>query len=65
MTRDQRGMVADIREQAEARGLEVRVDAARGKGSHIRVYVGERATTVPAKIKTGTRRAILRQLGLD
>jgi hypothetical protein len=64
MTKEQREMIAEIRTLAKAIGLEVRVDVARGKGSHMRVYVGPHATMVPARVKTGTRRAILKQLGL-
>lgn len=64
MTKDQREMIGEIRSLAKARGLEVRVNPARGKGSHMRVYIGSQATTVPAKVKTGTRRVILKQLGL-
>lgn len=65
MSKDQRELVAEIRRRAEAQGLLVRVEPARGKGSHCRVYVGSRFTTVPAKVKTGTRRAIFKQLDLD
>jgi mRNA interferase HicA len=65
VTKEQRAMISEIRSLAKTRGLEVRVNEARGKGSHMRIYIGERAATVPAKIKTGTRRAILKQLGLN
>lgn len=63
MTKDQRTMIREIRKLAG--DLEIRIEAARGKGSHIRVYIGDNFTTVPAKIKRGTRIAILKQLGLD
>lgn len=65
MTKDQRDVIREIRSLAKARGVEVRINEGRGKGSHMRVYVGPGAATVPAKVKTGTRWAILKQLGLD
>lgn len=65
MTKDQRQLWFEIRTLAGQRGLAARVAEARGKGSHIRVYVGERHTTVPAKVKPSLRRAILKQLRLN
>lgn len=65
MTKDQRELMTEIRKRAEARGLEVRVNEARGKGGHIRVYVGDRATVIPTKVKSGLRHGVLKQLGLD
>lgn len=62
---DQRDLVADIRKLADARGLTVAVNEARGKGGHIRVYVGDCATVIPTKVKTGLRHSVLKQLGLD
>lgn len=62
MKKDQRDMIDEIRRLAGSRTLEIR--EARGKGSHIRVILGDRFSTIPAKIKPGTRRAILKQLGL-
>jgi hypothetical protein len=64
MTKDQRAVIQLIRDLAAARGLDVRVATARGKGSHIRVYIGSRFATVPSKVKTGTRHGILKQLDL-
>ena len=65
MTKDQRDIVREIEKLARSRGLEVRLNEARGKGGHIRVYVGDRATVIPTKVKTGLRHAILKQLGLN
>jgi hypothetical protein len=64
VTKDQRDIVAEIRALARAQGLVVQVNPSRGKGSHVRVYIGSHVATVPAKVKIGTRRAILKQLGL-
>jgi hypothetical protein len=64
MTKGQRQLLAEIRTLAVRRGLVLRVAKARGKGSHMRVYVGERHTTVPTKVKPDLRRAILKQLQL-
>ncbi|MBB4301248.1 hypothetical protein GGD81_000263 [Rhodobium orientis] len=62
MTKDQKELIRELRRLAGER--ELRVEPGRGKGSHIRVYLDGRVTTIPAKVKTGTRRAILKQLGL-
>jgi mRNA interferase HicA len=50
-----------------ARGVRVRTDEERGKGSHVTVYVGERFTVIKDRrneIGRDLPRAILRQLGL-
>lgn len=64
ITKDQREMIRQIEKLAMASGLTIRVNEARGKGGHIRVYVGGRATVIPTKVKTGLRHAVLKQLGL-
>lgn len=49
------------------RGVEVRVDKKRGKGSHVTLYFGPRFTIVrnpKDELKTGTLNAMLKQLGL-
>lgn len=46
----------------------VRLDAKRGKGSHMTLYYGERVTimrNLKDEIKTGTFHAMLDQLGID
>jgi hypothetical protein len=54
-----------LRQEARTLGFAFRIDKAAGKGSHYRVYVGDKFTTVqsgeltPLMIKT-----IRRQLGL-
>lgn len=48
------------------RGVEVRQDN-RGKGSHTRLWYGQRFTTVPGHrndLKTGTLHGMLKDLGL-
>ncbi len=50
-----------------ARGVQVRIDEERGKGSHATVYVGERFTVVKDRqreIGPGLLHSMLRQLGL-
>lgn len=53
---------------ARRRGVDVRVDAKRGKGSHQTLYYGDRYTIVrnPGdELKRGTYCAMLKQLGLQ
>lgn len=57
--------IRDIRKQATALGLEIIVDTKKGKGSHYRVTVGNRTTTVPEKISPLMAKIIRKQLGLD
>ena len=50
------------------RGVPVRVDAKRGKGSHVMLYYGDRKTVVKDRRKEigpGLLAAMTRQLGLD
>ncbi len=51
---------------ARRRGVDVRVDAKRGKGSHQTLYYGDRYTIVRNprdELKRGTYYAMLKQLG--
>ena len=51
----------------KARGLAVKVESERGKGSHIMLRFGSASTTVrnpKDELKTGTLHAMLKQLGL-
>ncbi len=42
------------------------LEPARGKGSHARLHIGERFTTLPrGEIKPGLYTALLKQLGID
>lgn len=50
------------------RGVPVRVDAKRGKGSHIMIYFGVRKTVVKDRrreLGAGLQSAMIQQLGLD
>lgn len=55
-----------LRRYARLNGLAFSVVRRRGKGSHVLVCVGGRRSYVPfsRELPTGTRQAILRQLGL-
>jgi len=64
MKRDQ--LLKELRYEAKSAGLEFRVDKAAGKGSHYRVYVGSRFTTVQSgELTPFLIRRIRRQLGLE
>lgn len=55
-----------LRRQARDAGLAFRIDKAVGKGSHYRVYVGSRFTTVQSgELTPLMARTIRRQLGLE
>jgi hypothetical protein len=63
---DKRGrFIAEIRNEAKARGLSFRVEAGRGKGGHAMLWVGDRFTTLPSReIDPKTARKIRKTLGL-
>ncbi len=57
-----------IRKLGRLRGVPVSFDVGRGKGSHGRVWYGERFTTLKDRKKEigpGLLKAMLEQLGLD
>ena len=57
--------IAELREEAQARGLRFRVDYRKGKGGHAMVFVGDRLTTLPSReIDPKTARKIRKNLGL-
>ncbi|NEQ82815.1 MAG: type II toxin-antitoxin system HicA family toxin [Moorea sp. SIO2I5] len=61
-------LIRRVKKLAKERGLEARVDKKRGKGSHVTLYFGDRFTIVrnpKDELKTGTLKAMLRQLGLQ
>jgi hypothetical protein len=63
MSRD--ALLRALNAYAKAHDLAYRWEARRGKGSHGRVYVGARFTTVPSgEIRMGTLSAVLKQLGI-
>ncbi len=58
--------VAEIRQEAKARGLPFRIDTGRGKGGHAILWVGERFTTLPSReIDPKTARKIRKALDID
>ena len=66
MTGDE--FVRRIQALGRGRGVAVRFEARRGKGSHGRLYFGDRFTTVKDRRKeigSGLLAAMLRQLGLS
>ena len=55
-----------LRRETKALNLEFRVDRAAGKGSHYRVYVGSKFSTVKSgELRPGYMKLIRRQLGLE
>lgn len=53
-----------IRIEAEKRGLDVVVDTKAGKGSHAKITVGTRKTTIAVKVNPTMLKIILKQLNL-
>ena len=56
-----------VRKIGRERGVPVRIDTKRGKGSHITVYYGARKTVVKDRrkeLRPGLLSAMVRQLGL-
>jgi len=63
-----RDFIDRVFEIGRERGVSVRVDTERGKGSHVTVYYGSRFTIVKGRRKEigpGLLSAMIRQLGLD
>ena len=59
--------LASIRRLGRKRGLDVRLDKKRGKGSHALLYVGNRRTVLPNHkddIGTGLLKSMCRDLGI-
>lgn len=57
-----------VRRIAESEGWAVRLDERRGKGSHARLHVGDKFTTLKDRRKEigeGLLTALCRQLGID
>jgi predicted RNA binding protein YcfA (HicA-like mRNA interferase family) len=66
MTGDE--LIRRLRRIGRERGVEVRLDELKGKGSHAALYYGSRRTTLKDRRKeigAGLLRAVLRQLGLS
>jgi hypothetical protein len=61
----QDSFLAELRDEAKARGLSFKVFKRRGKGSHVLVQVGDKRTTLPYReIDPKTARKIRKGLGL-
>ena len=63
-----REFIERVSEVARIRGVSVRIDSKRGKGSHVTLYYGSRKTTVKDRrkeISAGLLSAMVRQLGLN
>ena len=61
-------LIKKVAALGKERGLAVRVDKKRGKGSHQTLYFGERKTIIrnpKEELKTGTYHAMLKQLGIS
>jgi hypothetical protein len=62
---DRKKFLRGLRDDAKSAGFEFFVDSKKGKGSHYRVTIGNRTTTVPEKISPLMAKIIRKQLGLD
>lgn len=57
--------VASLRQEANVRGLDFRIDKRKGKGGHATVYAGAKFATLPSReIDPKTAAKIRKQLGL-
>lgn len=58
--------IAELRKEAEARGLAFKIETWRGKGGHAMVFLGNKVTTLPSReIDPKTARKIRKAPGLD
>ena len=60
-------LIKRVKQLGKQREIDVRVDQKRGKGSHVTLYFGKNFTIVrnpKDELKTGTLKAMLKQLGL-
>ncbi len=55
----------ELRVLARKKGLLLVIDMKQGKGSHYKVWGGQRQAVVPAKIGRLIRRSVLKDLDLD
>jgi hypothetical protein len=55
----------ELRGLSRKKGLLLVIDMKQGKGSHYKVWVGNRQTVIPSHIKPTMRKVFLKQLGLD
>lgn len=61
-----RELLRRLRRLARQRGVVFAVDASRGKGDHVTIWLGPRFTILGdrGELKTGTLHGMLKQLGL-
>ena len=60
--------IRKIRILAKKQGVRVKIEQRRGKGSHSTLFYGQRFTIIrnlKDELKTGTYKAMLKQLGID
>lgn len=55
----------ELRALARKKNQLLIIDMKQGKGSHYKVWVGQRQTVVPAKVGRFIRRSVLKDLDLD
>ena len=63
-----REFIGKVRDIGRDRGVSVRIDTTRGRGSHVTLYYGRRFTVVKDRRKElapGLLSAMIRQLGLS
>jgi len=64
MKRD--ALIRQLRKECRKKGLAFRVDEGHGKGSHYRIHVGGRFSTLKSgELTPGYVRLVRKQLGLD
>ncbi|MCD8566531.1 MAG: type II toxin-antitoxin system HicA family toxin [Alphaproteobacteria bacterium] len=64
---DYKELLKKLKKYAKRNGLFYEWEAARGKGGHGTLYLGDKFTVMPTaqgELKTGTQKAIITQLGL-
>lgn len=63
MNRD--GLIRALRRYAGRRDLPFELYTKKGKGSHYRLRLGDRITTVQSELSPGRIERVLKQLGID
>lgn len=63
MNRDQ--LIRSLRRYAKDRGIRFEVDAKKGNGSHYRIRVGDKVSTLQKELNPGRIERFLKQVGVD
>jgi hypothetical protein len=63
VNRDQ--LVRALRRYCRKRGISIAVDTKKGNGSHYRVKIGDRVSTLQMDLNPGRIERFLKQLGID